>query len=50
MPTEFCEQCGVTMDLHPFPDDPDDPGCETAEMKARMLGAFDRMIGRVVGR
>lgn len=43
---EFCDQCGVSMDLHPWPEDRDDPGCIIATMKAETLAAFDRIFAR----
>lgn len=37
----FCEQCGITLDLHDGPD-----SCTSAEMKA---GVIERFFGRVRG-
>lgn len=39
---EFCDLCDVRMELHPFPDDEDAPGCEAAEAKVRVLEIFGR--------
>lgn len=36
----FCEECGVTLDLHYDEDD-----CEGADAKARLLDTFGR-VGR----
>ena len=36
----FCPICDVSLDLHPEPYDEDDPGCEGAEAKARVLAMF----------
>jgi hypothetical protein len=38
----FCPLCGVTLELHNDQED-----CATAEMKARVLNAWDRMIWEV---
>lgn len=40
----FCPLCDVSMDLHPWPDDPEDPGCEIAESKARLLERFGGLL------
>lgn len=37
----FCDECGVTLDLHDGEDT-----CESAEMKARLLEAFGRIGGQ----
>lgn len=37
----FCDECGVTLDLHDGEDT-----CESAEMKARLLEAFGRTVGQ----
>jgi len=39
---EFCDACGVSLDLHPWPDeeDPAERGCESAGSKADLLARF----------
>lgn len=50
MSGQFCERCDVSMDLHPWPDDEDDRGCDVAESKARLLDDFNRIFsGRALG-
>lgn len=41
---QFCARCGISLDLHPWPEDDDDPGCATAELKADILDRFT--VGR----
>lgn len=37
---DYCEFCGVSLDLHPtYPDDPDED-CDIAIRKAEMLDKF----------
>lgn len=36
----FCETCGVVLELHPWPEDEHDPGCEVAKRKAAVLDDF----------
>ena len=40
----FCDLCDVSMDLHSWPDDADDPGCESAAAKADLIGMVMRAV------
>lgn len=43
---QFCDGCGVSLDLHPNPDEsPSDFDCEIANRKAGLLGQFGGIFG-----
>lgn len=38
--SDFCDYCGVTLELHPDPKREDDENCDVAIRKAEMLDQF----------
>jgi hypothetical protein len=38
----FCDECGVALDLHPWPAEPDpaERGCHAAQMRATQIAQF----------
>jgi hypothetical protein len=36
----FCDECGVSLNLHYCPSDPSPEDCDSAERKARIITTF----------